>query len=66
MESSGDMASLSIYADDTLLYVEVSPDYTRPIDALFRCILVPGCDKNSTAQPDLRDKTEPSEVRHSN
>lgn len=27
------------YADDTQLYISVSPDDTRPMDALFNCIL---------------------------
>ena len=31
--------SFHIYADDTQLYIAVSPDDTGPIDVLFNCIL---------------------------
>ena len=31
--------SFHIYADDTQLYIAVSPDNTGPIDVLFNCIL---------------------------
>ena len=35
----GDVISFHNYADDTQLYIAVSPDDTGPLDALFNCIL---------------------------
>ena len=37
--SSGGIRSFHSYADDTQLYIVVSPDDTGPLDAPFNCIL---------------------------
>lgn len=44
---------ISVYADDTLLYVAVCPSDKGLTDALLRCIL---CHTTFTAQTELHDE----------